>query len=231
MEKPELDKLLLDIKELKGSVHKANPFLRDTMALRAYAIMCIPLGIILLAVCLGAHFLVSAYGTFGAIPQAWKIACFTIFALLIVVGWVSKWIILDRRASQVRVGANFLSVIEAMYGGHWFSISAPLVLSMVVTSVFLARIGHPWLAVSFTALFLGPFCNTVAKLLDRNEYLYTGWYLILSGLVSLFFMESAPFIWLAVVWAGTFFVLGFAGLAATRPVANGPVRARSGEKP
>jgi hypothetical protein len=216
MDKLELDKLILDIKELKRSVRKANPFLRDIMALKAYAILSFPLGILLLADCLVTHFLIQRSGSFGAIPVSWKIASIAIFALTIVIGSVSKWIVIARRAAQVRDGANFFSVVKAIYGGHWFSLSSPLVLCMGATSLYFATTGHPWLIASFTAVFLGPFCNMVGKLLDREEYLYTGWYLILSGLASIFFMESAPFIWLAIVWAGTFLVFGAAGLAAGR---------------
>jgi hypothetical protein len=216
MDKLELDKLLLDIQELKRSVRKANPFLRDIMAIRAYALLSIPLGILLLADCIFTHFLVRASGSFDAIPLAWKIVSIAFFALIMLVGSVGKWIAVARRAAELKDGGNFFTVIGAMYGGHWFSLSVPLILCMAATSVYFASSGHPWLIVSFFAIFLGPFCNTVAKLLDREEYLYTGWYLILSGLASIFFMESAPFAWLAVVWAGTFLVFGVAGLAAGR---------------
>jgi hypothetical protein len=221
MDKQELDKLLLDIEELKRSVRKANPFLREIMAIKAYAILSFPLGILLLANCLLTHFLIGASGSFESIPSGWKTVIIVVFAIIVTVGFISKWIVLGRRAAQVRNGANFFTVVEAIYGGHWSHVSLPLVLCMSGTSFFFARSGHPWLIASFVPLFLGSFCNMAAKLLDRREYLYTGWYLILSGLVSLFFIESSPFVWFAVVWAGTFIVFGAAGLAAGRSGSGG----------
>ena len=187
------------------------------MAIRAYAIMSFPLGVLLLADCLLAHFLIRGNGSFGAIPLAWKIATLALFALITVIGSVAKWIVIDRRAAQIKHGANFFSVIEAMYGGRWFNLSAPFILCMAATSLFFVRIGHPWLIASVVSIFMGPFCNIVASLFDRNEYLYTGWYMTIAGLASLFFIEASPFIWLAIVWSGTFFVFGFAGLASVRP--------------
>jgi hypothetical protein len=86
---------------------------------------------------------------------------------------------------------------------------------MFVTSIFVAVIGHPWLAVSFVAVFMGPFCNILAKLLDRREYLYFGWYLSVTGLASLFFIEATPFLWLAIVWAGSLLIFGWTGIAAS----------------
>jgi hypothetical protein len=214
MDNLELDKLLLDIQELKRSVRKANPFLRDIMALRAYAILSIPVGIILLAICLITHFLIRAEGSFDAIPRAWKIFIFTLFVAVLVVTSLVKWVFIDRRAAQLRSGANFFTVIRAMYGGRWFSLSVPILLCAFVTSLYFALTGHPWLIVSIISVFIGPLSNMIALVFDRREYLYMGWYMTIAGLASLFFIESMPFVWLAVVWAGTFLVFGAAGLAA-----------------
>jgi hypothetical protein len=214
MDNPELEKLLLDVKEIKRAVRKANPFLRDIMAIRTYSVLCLPLGILLLADCLATHFLVKAAGSFEAMPQPWKIVTLSVFGFVAVVGSMAKWIIVGRRAAEVRDGGSFLSVVEAMYGGRWFSLSVPLVLCMAVVSAYFVWSGHPWLVASTFAVFLGPFCNLVSQLVDRREYLYTGWYALVTGLASMFFVESAPFIWTAIVWAGVFFVFGASGLAA-----------------
>jgi hypothetical protein len=213
MDKLEVDQLLQDIKELKQAVRRANPFLREIMALRAFAIMSIPVGIVLLAVCLITHFLIRANGSFVAIPLGWKIFTITLFTAVLIVVSIAKWVVIDRRASQLRNGANIYSVIEAMYGGRWFNLSVPAMLCAVVISLFAAWIGRPWLIVPFLAVFIGPLCNMVAMVFDKREYVYMGWYTTITGLASLFFIETAPFIWLAIVWAGTFLVFGIAGLA------------------
>ena len=215
MDRTELDKVLQDIQELKRSVRKANPFLRDIMGLRAYAALSLPLGVILLADSLGTHFLIRAYGSFSSVPAILKALCLGVFGLIVVLGWAVKWVVLDRRARELREGANFLTVIKAMYGGQWFNLSGPLLLGMIVGSIFASVAGHPWLTIAIVAILFGPFCATVAVVLDRFEYLYTGWYLTVTGLVALFFVEAAPLVWLAIVWSGTFLVFGGCGLAAT----------------
>ncbi len=216
MDKLELDKLLRDIQELKRSVRKANPFLREIMELRAYWVMSIPLGILLLADCLLMHFLVRANGSFGAIPSGWKIAGSALFIAILAIGSVWKWIVINRRAGQVKDGATILTVIKAIYGGDWFGFSAPLIVSLAVTSAFFLRSGRPWLVFSIVAVFIGIFSNFIGKLLERREYLFMGWYMTLAGLASLFFIESTPFVWLAIVWAGSFLVFGAAGLSVDR---------------
>jgi hypothetical protein len=217
MERHEIDKLLQDIQELKHSVRKANPFLRDIFGIRDYAIMSFPLGLVLLADCVAAHILSLRWGSFWAAPQPWPTIILGSFILFVVVGSAAKWIAVIRKARQAKRDATFVTVLDAMFGGYWFNFSGPIGLCAIVCSVFVAWAGHPWLIISVLAIFLGPFCVSISKLLDREEYGYTGWYLIVAGLASLFFAESAPYIWMAIVWAGTFFVFGVAGLRAFSP--------------
>lgn len=217
MDSQELDSLLRDIQELKRSVRRANPFLRDIFAIRAYAILSLPLGVLLLADCLAAHFLVKSAGSFDAVDPLWRTIILVVFIAIAALGSVVKWIVVGRRAAQVKEGANFWSVITAFYGGHWFNMSVPLFLCMGGTVLYAALGGHPWLASPLAALWLGPFFCIISILLERKEYLPTGWYMAATGIAGLFLTETAPFLWLAIVWAGTFFIFGVAGLAATRP--------------
>jgi hypothetical protein len=217
MEQPEFDKLLQDIQELKQSVRKANPFLRDIFGIKDYAIMSFPLGLILLADCIAAHMLSLRWGSLGSAPRPWPAIVLGSFALFVVAGGTAKWITVIRKARQAKRNATFITVLDAMFGGFWFGFSVPVFLCTVACSVFVAWSGHPWLILSVLAIFMGPYCIAISKLLDREEYGYTGWYLVVAGLASLFFAEAAPYVWMAIVWAGTFFVFGAAGLRAFRP--------------
>lgn len=212
MEIKDLDSLIHEIGELRRAVRKANPFIREFVAIRSYALLSLPLGVLVLVLCVATEFLRKAYGSFGAIPAEWKTAAWVAFGLVMAIGSVSKWIIIGRRAAKVEKSATFLSVMRAWYGGSWFSLTLPAALCMVAISFFVASSGHPWLVASVVAIFLGYLCNVVAIMLGRREYLATGWYSLGSGLASLFFIESSPMVWIALVWAGIFIVFGVAGL-------------------
>jgi hypothetical protein len=209
----ELEALRRDIADLRRAVRKANPFLRAVVQLRSYAILSIPLGILVLVFCLVSHFLVQSYASLAAVPAAWKTAFWIAVTIMLVGGSALKWIVLSRRAAQIEKGATFVTAVKAMYGGGgWMNLNLPITLCMVVVSVYTSLAGHPWLIMSTVAIFLGLICNSFALALERGEYLVTGWYALLSGLASLFFVEAAPFIWTAIVWAGIFFVYAASGL-------------------
>jgi hypothetical protein len=208
----ELESLRRDIEGLQRAVRKANPFLRSVVELRVYALLSIPFGAFVLAFCLAAHFLVRSFSSLQALPSVWKTVFWLAFALFLAGAWVLKWLVLGRRAAQVEKGATIFTAVRALYGGGWFHISLPVGLSMFVLGAFALVTGHPWFIVSIFAIGLGLVCNSLGSALERREFLVTGWYALVSGLAALFFLETAPFLCLAAVWAGIFFVYAASGL-------------------
>jgi hypothetical protein len=212
MTSEELEALKHDIDELKRAVKKADPFLRSVVALRSLATLSIPLGALILAFCLISHFLVQSYASLGSVPSAWKQAFWMTLGVVVIGGGALKWLLLAKRAAQIEKGATVFTAIKAMYGGGWLNVNLPITICIFAIGAFLVRIGHPWYIAAETSIFLGLICNSFAIAFDRREYLVTGWYAVISALVALFFIESAPFIWLAVVWAGIFFVYAASGI-------------------
>jgi hypothetical protein len=212
MTSEELDTLRRDIDDLRKAVRRANPFLRSIVAMRGYAILSIPLGLLLLAFCLVSHFLVLSYGSFHAVPTAWKTASWIAFAVFLAASSAVKWAIITKRAAQLEKGATFMTAVKAMYGSSWINLSLPSTLCLVAFVAYAILIGEPWYIVPSAAVCLGLICLSIGQAVERKEYIATGWYSLISGLASLFFVESAPFIWTAVVWAGIFLVYAAAGL-------------------
>jgi hypothetical protein len=212
MNTEELEGLRRDIVDLRRAVRKANPFLRSVVAMRGYALLSIPFGLLTLAFCLASHFLVLSYGSFQAVPAAWKTAAWVAFAVFLVGSAIVKWVIIGRRAAQLEKGATFLTAVKAMYGSSWVNISLPVSLSLIAVVAFAILVGKPWYIVPIAAVSLALICTSIGQAVERKEYIVTGWYSLASGLCALFFIESAPFIWTAVVWAGIFLVYAAAGL-------------------
>ncbi len=212
MDALELEKLRTDIEALRRSVRKANPFLRAVVVLRGYATLSIPIGILLVAYFLATHFMVAAKGSFGALSEAWKLGSWILIGAMTIAGSVGKWIIIRKRVSEIDSGAKLGSIFRAMYGGNGFHIYVPQALLMVGLPLLAFVSGHPWLSVSSGVLCLGLASNSMAMAVERREYLPTGWYGILSGLVSAFFIEGAPYLWSALVLGGIFLVFGFTTL-------------------
>ena len=129
-----------------------------------------------------------------------------------VVG-ILKWIHLDRKARSIDEGANFLTIIRAVYGGSWLHLNLPAIVCMLFVPVVAVVAGHPWYMVPGIAIFFAFPCNGLGLMVQRPEYLVMGWFTLVTGLLSLFFMESMPFAWSGIIWGGAFFIFGVVGLA------------------
>jgi hypothetical protein len=207
-----MDALLRDVEELRRAVRRNSPFLREVISSRLFAAYALVFGLVVTAFCLGSQVLVAWYGSFPGIPRGWKTGFWSALALLGAAGIVSKPLIIGRRAAQVDTRANFVTVIKVLYGGLISNIYAPAFLCMVAASVFAVTIGHPWYIVPAIAVFYTFAANGVGLFVHRPEYFVSGWYALAAGIASVFFLESAPFIWTAVVAGGMCVVFGVVSL-------------------
>ena len=215
MTNEELESLKSDIDALRKAVRKANPFLRSIMTIRRYASWSIPLGLIILAYCIASHLLVRSFGSLQALPSWWATGSWIALALFLLVSGIAKWAIIGKRAAETEEGATYATAIKAVYSGGWININLPISLCILVIVAFAIWVGHPWYIVPGLSICLGLSCNALAFTADTREYLATGWYALATGFASLFFIEAAPFIWTAIVWAGVFLVYGISGLVAS----------------
>jgi hypothetical protein len=216
MDSLELENLRRDIEELKRAVRRANPFLRSILGFRSYAILSFPYGVVILAYFLGLHFIALGSGSYPALPVAWKNAAWIVLAALMLLGLIAKMAIVNRAASEIEKGANFITATKAIYG-FWFLASVPILISLAVVSVFVVSIDRAWYVEPILAIGLGIFCCNFVVATERKELFAIGWYMIATGLAALFFIEAAPYLWSAVIWAGAFFSYGTAGLVFIKP--------------
>ncbi len=217
MDSHELENLRRDIDDIKRAVRRANPFLHSILGFRSYAVLSIVFGSVILVYCLALHFLALGAGSPTQIPDEWKLAAWVGIAAIIAVGTIAKLIIVNRKAGEVEDGATILSATKAVYDSFWVQVNAPVFLFIAISSIFVVSIRHAWFVESILAIgfsFLGVNFGSRA---ERKELLAAGWYFLLSGLGSLFFIESAPFLWSALIWAGSFLSYGVSGLILNKP--------------
>jgi hypothetical protein len=211
------------VEELKRAVRRNNPFLREVVSSRFFSAISIPLGLLVVVFCTGTQVFITRRGSFFAVPAEWKLAAWILLGLFLVVGGVLKWILLSRKARSIEEGANFFSVLRAVYGGSWLHLNLPAVICMLLVPVFAILAGHPWYIVPGVAIFLAFPCNNLGLMVQRPEYLATGWYAMIAGLASLFSMEAIPFVWSGIIWGGDFLIFGIIGLIARSRRRGSPV--------
>ncbi len=179
--------------------------------------MSLPYGVIILAYCLGLHFMALSGGSTTTIPGEWETASWIGLAAIVVIGLIGKLVIVNKKVVELDESANLITATKALYEGNWSQIIALALVFMIVASIFTAAIDHAWYIEPILAIGFAFICGNYGAWLERREILVMGWYMLLAGLASLFFIESAPFLWSAILWAGAFLSYGVWGLIFIKP--------------
>lgn len=209
MDDERIERLIADIESLKKSVKRNDPMLREIVAPPGWTLFSVVAGLMISAFALPAHVLTARYGSFASIPQAWKAALFAVLAAFAVGGGIIKIVLLSRRASAMG-GRGFVGAALAFYGGRSGHVTWPLTFVIACSAVLAFAAGHPWYALSSTGMLFGIMANYIAIRSDEKAYFAVGYWSMLTGTISLFSVERAPFLWLFAIYGGMF--LSFAAV-------------------
>jgi hypothetical protein len=212
----ELRNLAATVEDLKKAVSKNSPELRAMLRPRGWMPLTLIAGIGVGLFCLPAQVLVVAYGSFGAIPAAFRTALWCVLVLVLVLSGVWKMVLLTRKIADEKIENAFLAVLRSFFAGQSFHIGVPFTLSILVLSAFAVWSGHPWYVVPAVAIPTCFWANFVATLAGSPAFKAAGWWSLVTGLASLFFIEKAPFIWLFVILGGLMLVFAGALLVTER---------------
>ena len=201
-----IEELERSLTELRSAVKASNPLLRAVASSHLFPALSLFLGAASVVYCLWAR--AEAMDPAGKGPGLWS---WIFLAVVIAAGVFGKVYFTSRLASQ-HGGRGFYSLMTAIYGGKTASLVAGSAAAMIAGVAFLIHIGHPWYIVPLMAIYAGLASHAMDLLIDLAEYRVLGWFSLLAGIVSLFFVETDPFLWTAIVLAAVFIVFGAVGL-------------------
>ena len=208
----ELDELSKSVESLRRAIRKNNPFLRSVASSKLYAALCFPFGIIVIGFCVIAHDASIRYGSFDAAPAFLRTTAWILLAVFLIAGAWVKVIFTNRAAKCIDSKSGFMSVVKAMFGGKVSGLVIASLISIAGTVAFAVAVGKPWYIVPVGSILLSFAYLGLDLVIDLAEYRISGWYSLVAGFVSLFFIETAPFPWTAAVYGGMLLVFGIAGL-------------------
>jgi hypothetical protein len=174
--------------------------------------------------CLPAQILLAAYGGFRWIPPEYKALLWTGLALIVVGGGVLEVLRLILNGGHERPEsplAPLRGVIKVIFGGTCRHLAIPGLVAALTLAGFYCVIGHPWYAVSFTAVVLAFWLDYLGVILSRRDLIGMGWWCLVTGLASLFFVESAPLIWVFIIYGGLLYIFAGVRMANRRRAGSG----------
>jgi len=214
MTEKDFESLAETVEALRKSVKRNSPLLREVAASRVYGALSLPLGAFIMVFSIGTHFLLAEVGNYEALPRTWKALLWAFMGFMAIVASIVKIRFIGKKAKSIVQSASIYTVLKALYSGIWAHLNLLSAIAFVAVAAFAVVSGKPWYLVPTTALFLAVGSNTFGILVERPEYFATGWYALVAGILSLFFIESAPWLWLAAVFGGALTLFGLVNLFA-----------------
>ncbi len=141
------------------------------------------------------------YGSLGAIPAAFHWILGTLIAVSFMVVSALKLFVMIREGKR-------LEFIRSWYGIWLVFIKSPTILHIflpvvaliVALSIFLIQSGHASYCVPVWAIGCGIMWNGVGVGFSLIEYTVFGYWLLLTGALSLFITGIHPLLWIAVIF-------------------------------
>jgi hypothetical protein len=189
----ELDMLKRDINSIKSAIRKNNPMLRELLAPADYKVMCLVYGLFSTVLGIAIQFLVWKYGSFEALPQAWRAAFWLSFAFIILGTGIYKLSIYRRRAREIGTPNSLWGILKLLNTGAFLHIYLS-VLSLIIgfTIVFFAS-GTPWLSVAAWAIGVGLILAPLGVIAAIPEYLVMGYWYMVTGFAVSIVIGVAPY--------------------------------------
>jgi hypothetical protein len=207
----ELDELSKSVESLRRAIRKNNPILRGLAASGLYAALSLPFGIIVAGFCVIAHEAYRRYGSSAAVPSALRIAALAFMLAFLAAGAWLKLYFTAKIAKTLDSKSGMLSVARIMFGGKAAELVLATFASMSGIVAFAISVGKAWYIVPAGSILLSFAAFGLDLLVDLPEYRAMAWYALAIGIIALFRIETAPFLWTAAVFGGMLIVFGIAG--------------------
>ncbi len=219
----DFERISEDIEYIKKAVKRNDPLLRQMATPPGWISLSLIGGTATTLFALPAHILSKAYGSFAMIPAGFKAVLFSILAILVVVGGIAKMALLSRKLGTTSGMFGFGRIVSSFFGGRSSYTTIPPILVLAVLLVYAAVSGRAWLSLPLSSLLLGLMSNQIGERSGVWSYYLMGYWLLITGSLSLFLAEHAVFLWVFIAYGGVFFA--FAASLAMEQSAN------TGKKP
>ncbi len=190
---PELiDQLAQDIAFVKKAIEK-NSSILNRIDFRGSLRLTVLLSAISVFVFCGLfHILMKHFGGFAAIPVYLKAIVFSAIALDFTLLGILKNFGVLRSARAFDPGISLFRLMREYYSIRIYHHFIPLACVLVFACVYASMSGHAAYIVPLLAIGAGLIYNAYDILLRVDEFLFTGYWFIVSGCILLVFHTVSP---------------------------------------
>jgi hypothetical protein len=207
----QLEKLLSDIASIKLVIRRNQPLLQKILIpthFRWFGLMAAMANIIY---SLMIYYLVNHYGSFGDIPPTIRYLLYGSAAVIIILFQLFKQKIFLASVKDIDPAMTFGNLLKEIFTFRILHIYVPIVALMLILGIYFAYQQCPRYIVPTIAIGLGLLTNFLGGMIEIKPYLILGYWLVVTGLLTILFSFVPALIAFAVSIGGGMLLLAILG--------------------
>jgi len=209
---PDLETLLQDIQAMKSALHRHDRLIRQILLPKYFGLMSAYFGAALLLIFGSFQVLISMYGSYAAIPPMARYVLWALLIFAMISSSIIKLMSFSRASKELSGPNNIFALMREFFILPLRHVYIGSAIGSILVSVYLAMAGLALLIIPVVVLIIGIIWNQLGEFIKSRSYLIVGYWLILSGGLSFFFVQAYPYAVLALSPGLGFLMFGSLGL-------------------
>lgn len=193
----QVDKLLEDISSIKSVLNNNKPVLKQLLLPMHFRVISFVggAGIVLLAA--AYYFLLLRYGDYDGIPESIRWLLIGIIVVIYLVTLLLKRVLWVKSVQRLDSRYTFGSIVKGIYTYQFTHIWLPILAAMLFFVCFFCAVDQERYIIPTASLGIGLLYNSIGGMTRLRQYLIVGYWLIVTGLLSVVFTEISALVFLA----------------------------------
>lgn len=207
--KEQVDKLLDDIAAIKSVIRENQPLIKQLLLPVHFRIISFISGFGISGIAMTYYFLLKQYGTYPAIPENLRTGLLIVIAVLLLTVWILKGVLWVKSVHSVNRELTFGQMMKNLYSDQILHTWIPITLLIAFFCFYFIRTDTPEHIVPLLAFGVGIVYNIIGGMTRIRIYLFTGYWMIITGILTVLFTQLSVLIWLTVSMGLGLILFGF----------------------
>lgn len=202
----QLQKLLDDIASIKSVISENHQIIKQLLLPIHFRVISFLAAIFIIGLSAAYYYFLLIHGSYYQIPKDIRIFLLIVIGISYLTVVSLKRILWIKSVHKINKEITFGQLVKNIYSYQLFHVWIPIFALMIYLIVHLCLVDAEYYIVGVASIGMGIIYNSIGGFTRIWQYLVTGYWLIVTGLLSLLFDDISPFVWLAVSPGLGFFI-------------------------
>ncbi len=214
VDEKQLDKLLEDIASIKSVINDNKPLIKQVLLPVHFRIISLIAGLAIIGLSALYCFLLKRYEIYDNIPITIRTISITVVIAVYIILIVLKRILWMKSVKKIDRQITFGQLVKSIYQIQLIHVWIPGFLLLLFVTIYLFIMNGQQYIVPVISIGLGIIYNSIGSATRIKQYIITGYWLIVTGILPLLFPTVSALIYLSLSMGCG--MLLFAAISGTR---------------